>query len=1201
MTHSAPNLVSLDVMTLPLHGERLIEASAGTGKTYTIAGLYIRLLLGHGLAGANHQKALNVDQILVVTFTEAATGELRDRIRSRIVQARQAFLLGQSNDPLMSDLLVQIPDHQHCANLLLQALRQMDEAAIFTIHGFCQRMLTQHAFESGSYFDTEFITDEKALRGQVIEDYWRENFYATKEPLDYTLASIVRGYWPSPHQLLKEIDNLLSHPFLQIIGETTDGDMKGMLAEQIERIGLVKQGWNAVSDTILAEINDKAIDKRSYSAKNLPNWFEEVSLWAQQPTVGLGLPKALARFGQSLLCEKTKQGPAPTLSVFSDIDALLQSPPSLRESLLARALSYVKTHIAVHKKQASLLSFDDLLSGLASSLVGNADGILASRIRKQYPLAMIDEFQDTDLMQYQIFNTIYGNQQTSGLLMIGDPKQAIYGFRGADIFTYISARRQITNHYTLGTNYRSSEAMVNGVNRLFEQSDAPFIYQQDISFNAVDFNPKSERFEREQQDTGAITQWLLPCDSTVSSAQYQQQMALACANEINHLLTQGLSNDAGFRDEDSFRPVVASDIAVLVKTGREAKLIRQALAKQGISSVYLSNRESVFSAPIVSDVWHLLGAINDPTNARLLRAAMATPMMALTMTELEQLNNDETQWQRQVDLLSYFKQRWQRAGVLAMLRELIHQQQVPAKLLRLIDGERQLTDLLHIGEILQQQSLEIQGEHALCHWLADKIAGTSEENQEQQLRLESDKNLVQIVTIHKSKGLEYNLVFLPFICGLRQAKQALYHQDGKTLIDFSADEDGVALADKERLAEDLRLFYVAITRAIHHCWLGLAPLKSGRATKDHKTDLHKSAIGYLLLGSEVKTAQALADKITALAQQYPYIRMATPLLEQREPYGGISEPVDRLAVKSFGQHIENNYWITSYSALSKSSHHSHSSNVDASEELFSLDLETLDEVVPQAQEVELLPSIFTFPRGAHAGTFLHLLFEEIDFNDQDIARRRTQIAALLAESAFDESWLEVLCKLVDDVLTTELEPGLQLSQLGMGQKLVEMEFFLPIAQLDCASLNQLIAKHDPLSKQAKALEFLQVKGMLKGFIDLVFVKDNRYYVLDYKSNHLGDTIDDYNSDAMSIAMIDHRYDFQYQLYSLALHRFLASRVPNYDFEQHFGGVYYLFLRGMERNNTEQQGVFFNRPTKAFIEQLDLLFSGEALAPIEEGV
>lgn len=1199
MSESLPLPQALDVLTLPLHGERLIEASAGTGKTYTIAGLYIRLLLGHGANNSAHQRPLSVDQILVVTFTDAATGELRERIRARIVNARHAFLAGFSDDPLLSSLLDDSRDHAQDASLLLQALRQMDEAAIFTIHGFCQRMLTQHAFESGSYFETEFVTDETQLRNQVIEDYWRENFYATQSPIDYTLASIVRSYWSSPQQLLAQVASLLTNPFLIEKDGDKTSDIKGYLSEQIARVDQVKQLWLASADDILPAITSKDIDKRSYSSKNLPKWFDEVSLWAQAPTNSLVLPKSLARFSLTMLVEKTKSGESPQHPVFSAIETLLSSPSKIKEMLLSRALNYLKVNIALHKKQASLLSFDDLLMGLAGSLNQQGSGQLACAIREQYPLAMIDEFQDTDLLQYQIFNTVYGQQQDSGLLMIGDPKQAIYGFRGADIFTYISARRQVHDHYTLGVNYRSSQDMVSAVNTLFTQSDAPFIYQQDIAFHPVKHNPSDVVFQVDNQAKGALTQWLMPDDNAVSTVVYQQSMALACATTINQLLTKGQDNSAGFISAKGTIGVAASDIAILVRTGREATLVRNALAKQGISSVYLSNRDSVFASIIANDVWQILQAIVEPTNARLLRSAMATAVMGLDASALDKLNNDETVWQQAVDLMCYFYQRWCTVGVLAMLREFIHRHQLPSKLLARVDGERQVTDLMHIGELLQQQSLEVQGEHALIHWLGDKISHVAQDDQAQQLRLESDKDLVQIVTIHKSKGLEYNLVFLPFMCAARPATQALYHDDGQSFIDLSNGEETLALADKERLAEDLRLLYVAITRAVHHCWIGFGPLKKTKATKDGKTDLHKSALGYLLLGNDVSTVSELSDKLHQLASQHDYINIEQPPSEPLTPYLAKAPTLTSVSAREFSQPIENNYWITSYSALSKHSQHGVKVNVDASEELFELDMEAEQVALEQASEQSPELNAFTFPRGAHAGTFLHLLFEEIEFNSSNIDARNEVIATLLDESEFDNEWLDMVIKLVDDVLAAPLEQQFSLNQLSKQKMVVEMEFFMPIANLDCGALNQLLAKHDPLSKQAHELNFARVQGMLKGFIDLVFEHQGRYYVLDYKSNHLGDSFDCYSGEAMTAAMIDHRYDFQYQLYSLALHRFLRSRLPDYDYEQHFGGAYYLFLRGIDRESRAQDsGVFYNRPSQEFIEQLDQLFDDTPL--IEQG-
>lgn len=1186
----------LNVMTLPLHGERLIEASAGTGKTYTIAGLYLRLLLGHGDGNA-HPRALSVDEILVVTFTEAATAELRDRIRARIVDTRYAFIAGRSDDPLISELLTQVNDHKQAEQLLLNAVRQMDEAAIYTIHGFCQRMLKEHAFESGSYFDTEFVTDESTIRLQAVEDFWRHEFYHTAEPLDFQLAKLVRSYWSSPQELLKHISRYLSDPFLQFQAPFSELTLKQAMTNLLASIDEFKQQWSVVSHEIVGNIQVSGVDKRSYSGKNLPKWFEQVNGWVEDANSGLSIPEALVRFDSGVLSEKTKKGAIPDLAIFDVVHEFLANPLSLKASILAKAIDHVRTQVTAHKTQQSLLSFDDLLKGLNSSLANEGEGSLARKVRAQYPLAMIDEFQDTDLMQYQIFSTIYAKQSSAGLLMIGDPKQAIYSFRGADIFTYIKARQEVSAHYTLDTNYRSTPNMVNAVNTLFEQHPAPFIYENDIGFNGVKSVPKASTFTMDNQQQGALTQWLLDSDTTVGSGDYQTAMALACANQINLLLTKGQQGHAGFVKDEVLTPVKASDIAILVRTGNEAQLVKSQLAKQGIASVYLSNRQSIFSSNVVSDCARLLHAIASPNDARAIKSAMATKLMAQDITQLERLNNDEKRWQQLVDQFNHYQQRWQQVGVLAMLRELMHHQQLPSQLLAHSDGQRQLTDLMHLGEILQQQSLEVVGEHALVHWLNDQINNEQQEVQEQQLRLESDQNLVQIVTIHKAKGLEYNLVFMPFVCSVRKASHAIYHQDNQTLVDLTQGETALAAADKERLAEDLRLFYVGVTRAVHHLWLGFAPLKSGRASKEGKTDLHQSAVGYLYLGAEVSTSEQLTNKLNEMATNHQAIISCPPPLEEFAPYQAQQPSQTALQATVFNGTIENNYWITSYSALTKHNHHSSEQSIDAPTETTAIDwdlaLVQLDEVADDTE----VQNGFSFPRGADAGTFLHTLFEEIDFSESQSEESKAKINELLSESEFDDSWLTTIYQLVDDVLYCPLSYGdlptdFALSQLHMQDKLVEMEFFMPINSLDCQALNQCLAKHDALSKSAHPLSFSKIKGMLKGFIDLIFVADGKYYVLDYKSNHLGDSHHDYNMNAMSKMMIEHRYDFQYQLYTLALHRLLATRIKDYDFDTHVGGVFYLFVRGMDKDANNGHGIFYNRPSKSFIHELDTLFSGQ---------
>ncbi|MFM4823027.1 exodeoxyribonuclease V subunit beta [Aeromonas hydrophila] len=1191
---------SLNTLRFPLHGERLIEASAGTGKTYTIAGLYLRLLLGHGPlieegedAGqpSAHERPLSVTEILVVTFTEAATAELRGRIRARIHEARLAFMRGESKDALLNQLLAEVEDHELAARRLLAAERQMDEAAVFTIHGFCQRMLKQNAFESGALFETEFLTDDSQLRLQAVSDYWRSEFY----PVDKPLASAVRALWPSPAALLREMGSWLDNSELEMRPPAGDETLAARHQAAMARIEAVKREWLAQTDEIRRQTDGQV---SRYTGKNYEGWLAKIADWAQDEASGYAIPKELERFGQTVLEENLKKGGAvPTLPLFSQIDELLASRPGIRDLILQRAAVVVRSRMQASKRQAHQLSFDDLLKDLDGALGSSLGERLCERIRATYRVAMIDEFQDTDPQQYRIFHRLYGGHTDTALLMIGDPKQAIYGFRGADIFTYIQARRNVSAHYTLGRNWRSSRALVAAVNGLFERAKDPFIYEADIPFLPVEAQGKSKALLLDGEAAPVLHCWQLSGQPTFNKGDYQSRMARATAVEIHRLLTLAREGKAKIGDQ----AVKAGDIAVLVRTGAEGKLVQQELARLAIASVYLSNRESVLAQVEAREILLILHACQNPGEERSLRAALATGLFDLDAKALDELASDERAWESAVQEFMEYRKIWHKRGVLAMLRALLHRRNLASSLLASPNGERRLTNFLHLGELLQQVSCELDGEYALLRWLGEAASRPDGQDAEQVLRLESERKLVQIVTIHKSKGLEYPLVFLPFICSHRAADTPLFHEaDGagnRTVLDLTGAEESLAEADRERLAEDLRLLYVALTRGVYATWLGLAPVRSGNG-KSEQTDLHQTAIGYLLQKGEEGDATTLATALTELMQALPGVAVGEPSLTRPAPMAAEEEQLGEPQVRYFTGTLERDWWISSYSGLAAQGH-GHSKGVLANP---GFDDEVVTEAAALASEQPEeapQPSIFTFPKGARPGTLLHSLFETIDFQSAAGEPLAEHIATLLAQDGFDESWAQVLQQQVEAVLDTPLETGfgepVRLRDLAPERKQVELEFFLPMGRVTAPALTALCQQHDPLSRGNKPLSFATVQGMLKGFIDLVFEWQGRWYLLDYKSNHLGMSPADYSRPALEQAMAEHRYDLQYQLYSLALHRLLTLRLPGYDFEQHFGGLFYLFLRGMP-----QGGIFHTRPSRELVLGLDRLFS-EGAAPALAGV
>lgn len=1171
---------SLDPLRLPLTGERLIEASAGTGKTFTIAALYLRLLLGLG-GSAAFPRPLTVEELLVVTFTEAATEELRGRIRSNIHELRIACLRETTDNPLYARLLDEIADKKQAAQWLLLAERQMDEAAVFTIHGFCQRMLSLNAFESGMLFEQQLIEDESLLRYQACADFWRRHCY----PLSRDIAQVIFETWKGPQALLRDIDRYLQGEAPVIKAPPSADETLASRHEQIlARINRIKQQWRGSVDELDGLLEASGIDRRKFNRGNQSKWIEKISAWAQEETQSYQLPDALEKFSQRFLQERTKAGGVtPQHPLFVAIDELLSEPLTLRDLVITRALAEIRTAVAEEKRRRGELGFDDMLSRLDAALRSDSGDALAAAIRTRFPVAMIDEFQDTDPQQYRIFRRIWQHQPETALLLIGDPKQAIYAFRGADIFTYMKARSEVSAHYTLDTNWRSAPGMVNSVNTLFSQMDDAFMFRE-IPFSPVKFAEKNQslRFVLHGETQPAMSMWLMEGESC-GVGDYQNYMAQVCATQIRDWLKAGHSGDAQLVSGKASRPVRASDISVLVRSRQEAALVRDALTQLAIPSVYLSNRDSVFETLEAQELLWMLQAVMTPERENTLRSALATSMMGLNAQDIEALNNDENAWDAVVEEFDGYRQIWHKRGVMPMLRALMTNRQIAENLLATAGGERRLTDILHISELLQEAGSQLESEHALVRWLSQHILEPDSNASSQQLRLESDKHLVQIVTIHKSKGLEYPLVWLPFITNFRVQDQAFYHDRSsfEAVLDLSDARESVELAEAERLAEDLRLLYVALTRSVWHCSLGVAPLVRRRGDKKGDTDVHQSALGRLLQKGEPMDAVGLRGAIDALGCDD--IACLTPGQPDGERWQ-VAQPVSATLSARTLQRTPGDGWrVTSYSGLQQRGH-------GIAQDLIprlDVDATGVGEVIAESG---LTPH--QFPRGASPGTFLHSLFEDLDFT-QPVDPH--WVEEKLALGGYDAHWTPVLTAWLDAILQAPLnETGVSLSQLSAREKQVEMEFYLPISQpLMASRLDALIRKYDPLSAGCSALDFMQVRGMLKGFIDLVFRHQGRYYLLDYKSNWLGEDSAAYTQQAMASAMQAHRYDLQYQLYTLALHRYLRHRIADYDYERHFGGVIYLFLRGVDGEDP-QQGIYATRPDGELIALMDEMFAGAEL-------
>ncbi|WP_417910474.1 exodeoxyribonuclease V subunit beta [Candidatus Electronema sp. PJ] len=1156
----------LHPLALPLHGQILIEASAGTGKTYTIALLFLRLLLEQELA---------VDEILVVTFTKAAVEELRGRIRQRIRDALDVLEGHGPEDQLLHGLLQQAGERDKAAVLLADALTRMDESAIYTIHSFCHRMLQEFAFESGAPFEMELIDSEAQLRQRIIEDFWRQRFYpALADEAAWALA-----LWQSPQGLLNALGGHLDREDVECIPSVNQEELANLAAKLAALFTKVQQQWQREEIFALLWKNkqlpqDKRkghgperlakaadlLDKLTSLADPLHLAGEDLELLQVFTPSGI-----LSSF--SLLKKNSGEPPAhPFFVLFEDFLETRQGLMRGRQiAVLLEARAYLRSELARRKQEQNQLCFDDLQSCLAKGLQAEAGDKLAQRIARRFPVILVDEFQDTDPLQYRIVKAVHTAAQTTqaklaGLFLIGDPKQAIYSFRGADIFTYIQARHDTPerNRLTMLVNHRSSTAMVQAVSRLFSH-EAPFLFAKE----EIDFPPVAATGKVESQplflpgNSSALTcLFLEETGKALAKATAESQAARFCANEIAQLLAAGQVGLAKIGEQ----ALAAGDIAVLVRTNAEAELIRRELNDLGITSV-CGDRDSVFASKEARQLLRCMASLNDLSDLAQMRTVLAEYLFCWTAPQLAQLREDGQAQEEIMATMSRYQQLWQQQGFLPMFQQLLSEQKTVRKLLAAPAGERILTNFLHLAELLQEASRQQPGTAALLRWFHDQLQQPEGQAENQQLRLESDAHLVKIVTIHKAKGMEYPLVFLPFLWSARPCppdKPLAFHRADRFFLDLgSGNQEHLALAEHERLAEDLRLLYVALTRAVHACYFCWGWIKG----------MEQTALAYLLHRGEITSAAQLLTDVQQLGAIKPYPAEFSP------PQLRFGEQGADLKVARFHGKISTDWQMVSYSSLT--------ARKDALPEQPDHDEITEEKSLTAGQD-----DVFGFPKGAAAGTCLHVILEQISFSEA--SGQEAMIRSQLERAGFAASWLPVVSKWIQDVVHTTLLPGFSLSKLKESERVNEMSFYFPLESLRLDQFNRVLRQFGfaPLPDQSGTLH-----GLMTGFIDLFFCWQGKYYLADYKSNYLGNQAADYSPEQLAVAMQAHRYDLQYLIYTVALHRFLARRIQEYSYEQHFGGVFYLFLRGMQAKQELGCGVFRARPLLALIDGLDRCCGG----------
>ncbi|KAG0188990.1 hypothetical protein DFQ28_004023 [Apophysomyces sp. BC1034] len=1152
------------------------------------------------------------------------------------------------DDPFVAGLIERIVDNEEPgagAQLALKrirrALRGFDQAAIHTIHAFCQRALREAPFAAAMPFALETEADDTALRFDVAAQFWRERIEpeAARTP-GFAQWLVARGAGPATLQAL--LAQRIKKPLAELVW--TDPACDAAADVSIDHFGRAGELWRDECEQIAQRLSDGGaqLNQRTHKPSQLQ---AALAAWERYFARGdryAPVPEGALKLTASALAAASKAKCKPPVHPFFDqADALVAAQRDehalhLRRwfVLVREWLSVGPRHVVERKRAARILSFDDLLANLHDAL--HVHPWLADALRERYPAALIDEFQDTDPLQFEIFNRIFAPR--GPLFLVGDPKQAIYSFRAADLHTYLDARAHAAARYTLAVNQRSSPALITACNRLFGANPHAFV------LDGLDYHPvragtrprppfvdRHDPLDAARAGAADLRVWWLPDRAPLSKRDAERACADACAAEIARLLLDARAGDAIIGAE----PLAPANIAVLVQTHRQGTLMKRVLRARGIGSVELA-QASVFASIDAEQLERILLAIDTPGELRRLRAALATDWIGLDAAALREIEpsepgacapgcepvsseRDVASW---VERFARYRLLWHERGFAPMWRAVMRELRIAQRLANAEEGERRLTDVNHLAELIQARESEQSGIAPTLRWLGAQRAdpGVGEETQ---LRLESDRDLVQIVTVHKSKGLEYPVVFCPFLTnGALRAGPAPatlpvareYHRDdGVAVLHFGCDGDETRRVERrmmrEQAAERARLIYVALTRAVYRCYLVAGVYTTGAYASTKQA--RQSVLNWLVAGASMPFDAWLDEppELDELAACWRALQrddgdivvMPLPAVGRRDPLppAGASRVDVRARVPT--RRLFETWRTMSFSLLASARPQSALGvsdmpdvRPDHDERVADVEINAIalaQPAAPSSATAELRDDdILHFPRGPAAGDCLHRLMELANLRDPSswpfaieraLAERPPNSHELPAERL-----KAMMARLLRDLADAPLESRFTLRQLDPSRWLTELEFIFPVATLDMRRFAAMLAEHGIADM---ALNDSVLHGYLKGFIDAVVEFGGQFWIIDWKSNYLGDSPHAYRAGALSAAMNAHAYRLQALIYTIALHRYLRARLPGYDYDMHFGASLYLFVRGV-RPDWPGAGIERFRPARAVVDAFDALFS-----------
>ncbi len=1156
MSPVSPQLIPLDAPTL-------VQASAGTGKTYTITTYFVRAIL---------ERDLRPEQILIVTYTKAATAELRVRARERIVTA--LTMLDRVLDD--GDALREVVDEtvgrlgrRATETKLRNALGQMDRASILTIHGFCQRLLQDYPLLFGIDFDFDVVEDAASMYSDLAVDFWASALY---DAPDWLLHALQRGGVDIRH--LTRLANVALMPGIETVGpapcEVDDDDLKQWLRYAHEATALWRAQREDIANVLL---NDEGLNRNRYPVASIAKtWLAQLDDFFAETRIGVP-PDFLGKLAQGSMV--TKKGFAePEHPFFSACAGLWRAHQALVPGLAYAVFAFQKRFIDFaldrarrRREEDAVFTYDDLLTLVFAPFdSGGTPGVsfdpelIVKTVASAYPLALVDEFQDTDSIQYGIFRAIYGE---SCAIYVGDPKQAIYAFRGADIFSYIGAVRDVGGRvHTLKTNRRSDPGLVRAVNRLFSLRSPPFILEGIDMEDAIPHH-------QESRSTLDPAMELVFLDQSLLGGSIAAAVAPVVANEIALLL------DSNAKIDD--RPIEPGDIAVLCRSNRQALAVTDALRSRNIP-VSLDGGASVLDTDIAADLIAILEAALTPGDSSLVRRALLTTLLAVAPCELASMSDEA--WSDWVSRFRDWNDTWHGRGVVRFLEDMLRCTEAEATIAKHPAARRLLTDLLHIEEILLHGERERGRDPvALMQWFRRLKEGSQDTSivarEDLQQRPDAESGAIRVSTIHKSKGLEHGIVYCPFTwTGRLTERPVKFHDENRQLkIDLGSKdlETHERIGEQEAASEALRLLYVAVTRAKYRCTLFW-----GRAR-----NWKKSALGYLLHGSEglddLDQDGMWKDIEAFAAASSGTVACRSPRTEQAAARAYVA-PVRALVAREQTRHFSHAPRIASFTSLTGHAEKTpgprgDTAVADSKSELFA-----------------------DLPGGTRTGLLLHSILELADFQILDTDAAMGLIEKQLREFGFGDELAPAVQRDLVRVATTPFSPDSgapRLVDLAADRQLRELEFMLCVDRPKLHRLAELMRQYGDTTIGPRYYERLAavspeaLQPFLRGYIDLMFEWQGRWYIADYKSN----TLPVYEPDALTDAVQREHYVLQGQIYTAAAHRYLQQRIRHYEPRTQWGGVFFLFLRGMQGPEHAGSSIYFDRTPAELLKAVDRWLGG----------